>query len=64
MTEATPLERHEAICSERYGVIHDRLNSLSNRMWAAAVGVLVMAVTSLLGGLGTILVFILTRGTK
>lgn len=60
MSAATPetvdarVAAHEAVCAERYGNInsqlvslHDRLNALSNRMWAAACGMLALSVTGL-----------------
>lgn len=41
------IDTHEKVCAERYGSInqqlitlHARLNSMSNRMWAAAMGTL------------------------
>lgn len=65
------LEAHEKVCAERYTAIngtmasmHDRLNAMSNRMWAAAVGVAILAVTTLLTGVGAILMYLLTKAGK
>jgi hypothetical protein len=58
------VDTHEGICAQRYGninqqllTLHARLDAMSNRMWAAACGLIVMA----LGGLAGLLVIILTR---
>lgn len=47
------IDTHEQVCSERYAnlmkqnvVFHDRLNGMSNRMWAAALGICVMALSA------------------
>jgi len=58
------IEGHERVCAERYGninqqliTLHERLNAMSNRMWVAACGLIVMA----MGGLASLLVIVITR---
>jgi len=43
-------------------VIHDRFNTISNRMWAALATVAASAVLTLLGGAGFMIAHLLTRG--
>jgi hypothetical protein len=54
------MDTHEKVCAERYGSInqqlvtlHQRLNGMSDRMWAAAGGTILMALTAI-GALVTI----------
>lgn len=72
------MDTHEAVCAERYkGIInslnevkamlltqasdtHERLNTISSRMWVAVTGVLGVTVV----GLGTLVFYLLTRGTR
>lgn len=61
------INTHEKVCAERYTTInqqlttvHQRLNSLSDRMWVAALGTLSAAVV----GAASLLFFIVSRGTK
>ena len=69
------ISTHEKVCAERYAhlgtqlnslngqhvTVHERLNAMSNRMWSAAVGTLLAAVSSV-GALGLILFNMLGRG--
>lgn len=65
LKSSAELSAHERVCTERYGNIDNklnamdaRLNSISNRMWAAAIGSLSMAA---IGG-GGLLFYLLTHG--
>jgi hypothetical protein len=58
------IDGHEKVCAERYGninqqliTLHERLNSMSNRMWAAACGLIVMSISGLAG----LLIMVITR---
>jgi hypothetical protein len=60
---AARIDTHEKVCAERYGNInqqlvslHDRLNAMSNRMWAAAGAMMLLCVT----GMGSLVVVLLT----
>jgi hypothetical protein len=57
------LETHEKICAERYAninhqlaTLHSRLDAMSNRMWAAAAGSIVI----LLGAVGATVFALIT----
>lgn len=59
------LDTHEKVCAERYASInqqlvtlHNRLDAMSNRMWAAAGG----AILVLLTAVGATVFALLTRG--
>lgn len=65
--DSSRLDSHEKVCTERYGNINDKLvamdmrfNTISNRMWAAACGLLVCAAASL-GGLILVVIGFLQR---
>jgi hypothetical protein len=56
------IDNHEAVCAQHWkspersnAVFHERLNAISNRMWAAAIGLIVLA----LSAGGTLVVFAL-----
>lgn len=59
------VDAHEKVCAERYGninqqlvTLHERLNAMSNRMWAAAAGSIVI----LLGAVGATVFSLITSG--
>lgn len=59
------IDSHEKVCAERYGNINQQLmamnarfDSISSRMWAAAVGSLAMVVV----GLASVVFTLLFRG--
>jgi hypothetical protein len=61
------IDKHEAVCTQRWeslersnAVFHERLNAISNRMWAAAIGLIVLA----LSAAGTLVVIVLTLMQK
>lgn len=61
------IDKHEAVCAERWGallksneIFHERLNSISNRMWAAAIGLIVMALGAA-GSLVGVVILMLNR---
>lgn len=68
------LELHEAVCAERLksimagmgqlsvqmAAVHDRLNTVSSRMWLAVTGVCAASVV----GLAAVVFHLLTRGAK
>ncbi|MDP1906966.1 MAG: hypothetical protein Q8K85_01600 [Hyphomicrobium sp.] len=58
------VDAHEGVCAERYGninqqliTLHERLNAMSNRMWAAAAGLILLSI----GGLAALLMIVITR---
>lgn len=72
------MDTHEKVCAERYGniwaklssfesqfsIIHERFNTMSNRMWIFVGGVASAAVLMLLGGAGLIIMYLLTKSAK
>lgn len=63
------IDTHEQVCAERYdnllkqnAVFHDRLNGMSNRMWGAAIGIAVMALSA--AGTLAVSLLLLTKAVK
>ncbi len=61
------IDKHEAVCAERWAALlrsneafHERLNAISNRMWAAAIGLVVLALSAA-GGLVGIVILLLRQ---
>lgn len=59
------IDSHEAVCAYRWesvekqlATLHDRLNAMSNRMWAAAGGLLGLCIVGIAG----LLVLYITKG--